>query len=148
MLKTNHVPLKPSDRRWHLIDANNKVLGRLATEISYTLAGKGKRTFSPHVDSGDFVVVINAKDVKITGNNKPEQKMDFRHSGYPGGDTLTPYSTFLKEKPEHAIRLAVKGMLPKNRLRDCQLARLKVYRGSSHPHLANLKPKAEASAQN
>jgi large subunit ribosomal protein L13 len=146
MIKTPHIIPKVSDRRWHLIDAKNKVLGRLATEVTYTLSGKGKRTFSPHIDGGDFVVVINAGDVKITGNNKPEQKIDFRHSGYPGGDTMTPYGTFMKEKPERAVMLAVKGMLPKNRLRGPQLARLKVYRGATHPHGANLAQKEKAVA--
>lgn len=126
------------NRRWHLIDANNQILGRIATKIGIALVGKRKRTFSPNNDNGDFVVVVNAEKIKITGNNKAEQKIDFRHSGYPGGDTMTPYSTFLREKPDRAIMLAVKGMLPKNRLRSRFLSRLKVYKGTSHPHGANL----------
>ena len=134
MIKTIHLKNDPAARQWRLIDAKNQVLGRLATTITHALTGKGKRTYSPHVDHGDHVVVINAQGVRITGNSKPEQKIDFRHSGYPGGDTMTPYSTFLKEKPDRAVYLAVKGMIPKNRLRSRRLARLKIYKGSDHPH--------------
>jgi large subunit ribosomal protein L13 len=108
--------------------------------------GKGKRDYAPHVDCGDHVVIINAEGIRITGNNKPVQKFDFRHSGYPGGDTLTPYGEFLKSKPERAIHLAVSGMLNKNRLRSRQLARLKVYKGSAHPHGAQFAVKAKPEA--
>lgn len=136
-MTSTHIASEPN-RKWHLIDAKDQVLGRIATKISSILVGKNKRTFSPNNDNGEFVVVVNADGVRITGGNKAEQKMDFRHSGYPGGDTLTPYSIFLKEKADRAIMLAVKGMLPKNRLRNRFLSRLKVYRGSAHPHGANL----------
>ncbi len=132
------------ERRWHLVDAKNQVLGRLACDISKKLVGKTKIKFAPHVDCGDFVVVINAENIRITGNNKPVQKIDFRHSGYPGGDTITPYGEFLKKKPERAIELAVSGMLPKNKLRDRQMTRLKVYRGIAHPHGAQFPIKKEA----
>ncbi len=139
MQKTTATHIMPdAHRRWHLFDAQGQVLGRIATEISTVLVGKRKRVFSPHADNGDFVVVVNAQGIKITGNSKAEQKIDFRHSGYPGGDTMTPYSIFLKEKPDKAIMLAVKGMLPKNRLRSRFLSRLKIYKGATHPHGANL----------
>ena len=127
-------------RRWHLVDANGKILGRLAVEVARTLSGKHKRNYAPHVDMGDYVVIVNAGGIRITGNNKPVQKIDFRHSGYPGGHTITPYGEFLKKKPERAIELAVSGMLPKTRLRKRQLARLKVYRSPTHPHGANFAP--------
>lgn len=132
-------------RRWHLIDAKDQVLGRLATKIARHLSGKDKRAYTPHVDCGDYVVVINAEGIKITGNNKPVQKIDFRHSGYPGGDTITPYGEFLRKKPTRAIELAVSGMLPKTRLRSRQMAKLRVYKGNTHPHGAQFAtPKAAA----
>lgn len=137
------------NRKWHLIDAKGQVLGRIASDISKKLVGKSKRTFAPHVDCGDFVVVINAEGVKITGNNKPTQKIDFRHSGYAGGMTITPYGEFLRKNPERAISLAVSGMLPKTRLRSRQMARLRVFRGTNHPHAAHFvvaKPNAEVKA--
>jgi large subunit ribosomal protein L13 len=144
MSTKTYQPTKFSvERRWHLIDANGQVLGRMASAISRKLAGKDKPVFTPHVDCGDFVVVVNAEAIKITGNNKPTQKIDFRHSGYPGGDTVTPYKEFLKKKPERAISLAVSGMLPKNKLRAIQMTRLKVYRGGTHPHGAQFAPKKE-----
>lgn len=126
-------------RQWHLIDAKGQVLGRVATEISQLLIGKSKITYTPHVDGGDNVVVLNADKIILKGNNKGKQKMDFRHSGYLGGTTFTPYEIFMKEKPERAVWLAVKGMLPKNRLRNRRLARVKVYRGDSHPHIAHFR---------
>jgi len=133
-------------RKWHLIDAHDQILGRLASAVARKIMGKGKITYAPHVDCGDFVVVVNAEGIKITGNSKPDQKIDFRHSGYPGGDTMTPYKTFLKENPERAIWLAVSGMISKTRLRKRQMGRLKVFRGTSHPHgvhFAQPKPKLE-----
>ena len=130
-------------RRWHLIDAKGQILGRMACEISKKLSGKSKATYTPHVDNGDFVVVVNAEGVRITGANKPVQKIDFRHSGYPGGHTITPYGEFLRKKPARAIELAVSGMLPKTKLRDRQMTRLKVYTGESHPHGAQFATKKE-----
>lgn len=132
-------------RRWHLLDAKGQTLGRMACEISKMLTGKSKRVYAPHVDCGDFVVVVNAEGIKITGDNKPVQKIDFRHSGYPGGHTITPYGEFLKKKPARAIELAVSGMLPKNRLRARQMTRLKVYKGDAHPHGAQFPVKKEAA---
>jgi large subunit ribosomal protein L13 len=144
LMKTYQPKQQAIARRWHLFDAKDKVLGRLATEVARVLMGKGKRDYAPHVDCGDHVVIINAEGIRITGNNKPVQKIDFRHSGYPGGETVTPYGEFLKSKPDRAIHLAVSGMLSKNRLRDRQLARLKIYKGSTHPHGAQFATKAKA----
>jgi large subunit ribosomal protein L13 len=148
LMKTYQPRQQAITRGWHLVDAKDKVLGRLATEVARVLMGKAKRDFAPHVDCGDHVVIINAEGIRITGNNKPVQKMDFRHSGYPGGDTHTPYAEFLRTKPDRAIRLAISGMLSKTRLRDRQLARLKIYKGSTHPHGAQFavpaKPEAAA----
>lgn len=145
-VKTYQPKKSTVERHWHLIDAKDQILGRLATNVSRKLLGKDKRTFAPHVDCGDFVVIVNAEAVKITGNNKPTQKIDFRHSGYPGGDTMTPYGEFMKKKPERAIELAISGMLPKTRLRSRHMARLKVYRGATHPHTAQFAVKKEAAA--
>lgn len=146
-MKTYEPNKNTISRNWHLVDAKDQVLGRLASQIARRLMGKDKRTYAPHVDSGDYVVVVNAQDIKITGANKPVQKIDFRHSGYPGGDTITPYGEFLKKNPERAIRLAVTGMLSKTRLRKLQINRLKVYRGTNHPHSANLAPKKQAATE-
>jgi len=145
-MKTYQPKLDATTRRWHLFDAKDKVLGRFASEVARLLMGKGRRDYTPHIDCGDHVVVINAEGIRITGNNKPVQKIDFRHSGYPGGETITPYGEFLRSKPERAIQLAVSGMLGKNKLRSRQLARLKVYKGSAHPHGAHFaQPKAAAT---
>lgn len=132
-------------RKWHLMDAKGKVLGRLATQIADVLRGKNKALFTPYVDCGDFVVVTNAEKVVLTGK-KIDQKTDFRHSGYPGGDKYVPYRKLMEERPERVIELAVKGMLPKNKLADRQITRLKVYRDGKHPHQAQFavpKPAAE-----
>jgi large subunit ribosomal protein L13 len=124
-----------SQRRWHLIDANGQVLGRLATRIADILRGKHKAVFTPHVDGGDFVVVINARGIKLTGK-KLEKKLYYRHSEYPGGLRTTVAQKLLAEKPENLVRLAVKGMLPKNRLSRRLYTKLKVYPGGDHPHAA------------
>ena len=128
---------KPGDiqRDWYVIDATDVVLGRLASHVAQLLRGKHKATFAPHVDGGDFVVIINAEKVALSGN-KLEQKKAYRHSGYPGGLTATPYSELLAENPERAVEKAVKGMLPKTKLGAAQMGKLKVYRGSEHPHAA------------
>ncbi|MCG3205165.1 MAG: 50S ribosomal protein L13 [Elusimicrobia bacterium] len=142
MLNKTFQPTQSSiKRQWHLVDANNQVLGRLACDISKKLVGKNKSFFAPHVDCGDFVVVVNAEGIRVTGNNKPVQKIDFRHSGYPGGATITPYDEFLRKKPQRAIELAVSGMLPKNKLRGRQMTRLKIYKGATHPHGAQFASK-------
>jgi large subunit ribosomal protein L13 len=128
---------KPGDvtRQWHVIDATDVVLGRLASHVAVLLRGKHKPIFAPHVDTGDFVIVINAGKVALTGQ-KREQKMAHRHSGYPGGLRSVPYSELLEKRPEMAIEKAVKGMLPHNTLGRQMLKKLKVYAGSEHPHQA------------
>lgn len=123
------------DRAWHVIDANDVVLGRLATQTATLLRGKHKPVFAPHVDTGDFVVIINADKVALTGN-KREQKVAYSHSGYPGGLRATGYTTLLAEHPEKAVERAVRGMLPKNSLGRQMLRKLKVYSGPEHPHAA------------
>ncbi len=135
MNKTTMPRREEIQRQWHLMDAEGKVLGRMATQIATILRGKDKPLYMPSVDCGDFVVVTNAAKIVLTGN-KLEQKTHFRHSGQPGGGTLTPYVKLMAEKPEKAVELAVKGMLPKNKLGDRQLKRLKIYRGAEHPHAA------------
>lgn len=134
-MRTYMAKAQEVDRKWYIIDAANKPLGRVATEAARMLRGKHKPTFTPHVDTGDYVIVINADKVVLTGK-KMEQKFNYRHSGYPGGMTATPYSEFLAKKPELAMELAVKGMLPKNRLGRKMLKKLKVYAGTEHKHEA------------
>jgi len=123
------------ERSWYIIDAENKVLGRIATKIAAILRGKHKPVFTPHMDTGDFVVVINAKKVHLTGR-KLTNKIYYRHTGYPGGLKSMTAEEMLKKKPENIIKLAVQGMLPKNKLGRKQLTKLKVYSGSNHPHKA------------
>ncbi|MGA0003719.1 MAG: 50S ribosomal protein L13 [Candidatus Nanopelagicales bacterium] len=133
---------KPGDvnREWHVIDATDVVLGRLASQVAVLLRGKHKPIFAPHVDTGDFVIVINAEKIALTGQ-KLEQKMDYRHSGFPGGLRATNYVELLATNPRRAIEKAVKGMLPHNKLSDAQITKLKVYAGDVHPHAAqNPKP--------
>jgi large subunit ribosomal protein L13 len=122
-------------RQWHVIDANDVVLGRLATQAATLLRGKHKPIFAPHVDTGDFVIIINASQVALTGN-KREQKVAYRHSGFPGGLKRVGYTELLEKRPEKAVELAIKGMLPKNKLGRQLLSKLKVYAGPEHPHAA------------
>ncbi|MFH1367549.1 MAG: 50S ribosomal protein L13 [Elusimicrobiota bacterium] len=122
-------------RKWHLLDGQDFVLGRLATKAAGILCGKIKPIYTPHLDTGDFAVVVNAEKVRLTGN-KLQQKIDFRHSGYPGGDKYMLYDELMKKNPEKAVRLAVKGMLPKNRLGAKMIKRLNIYKGPTHPHAA------------
>ena len=128
---------KPGDVQpvWHVIDATDVVLGRLATQAATLLRGKHKPTFAPHVDTGDFVVVINAGKVALTGQ-KREQKLAYRHSGYPGGLRATSYAELLEKDPAKAVEKAVKGMLPHNSLGRSMARKLKVYAGPDHPHQA------------
>ena len=130
MAKTNEI-----DRKWYVIDAEGKVLGRLATEIATILSGKNKPIYTPHVDTGDFVIVINADKIKLTGK-KLEQKAYRYHTGYPGGLREVPYSRLMEKNPERIISLAVKGMLPKNSLGRSMFKKLKVYKGTEHKHQA------------
>ncbi len=128
---------KPGEitRSWHVIDATDVVLGRLASQTAILLRGKHKPTFAPHVDVGDFVIIINADKVALTGA-KLEQKKAYRHSGFPGGLTSQSYTDLLAKSPEKAVEKAVRGMLPKNTLGRAQLSKLKVYAGGEHPHAA------------
>ncbi|NCD15836.1 MAG: 50S ribosomal protein L13 [Actinobacteria bacterium] len=128
---------KPADitRTWHVIDATDVVLGRLAVQAATLLRGKHKPMFAPHVDTGDFVIIVNASKVALTGQ-KSEKKMAYRHSGYPGGLKAVSYGKLLATRPERAVEKAVAGMLPKNSLGRAQLKKLKVYAGPEHPHAA------------
>ncbi|SDQ83945.1 50S ribosomal protein L13 [Thermostaphylospora chromogena] len=128
---------KPADvqRQWYVIDATDVVLGRLASQVATLLRGKHKPIFAPHVDTGDFVIVVNADKVVLTGN-KLQQKRAYRHSGYPGGLRSIPYSELMEKRPARVIEKAVKGMLPKNSLGRKMAKKLKVYAGPDHPHQA------------
>jgi len=132
-MKTYSVKAGEIERDWFVVDARDQVLGRFASEIAKILRGKHKPTFSPHLDVGDYVVVINAADIRLTGR-KADQKEYFRHSGYMGGERFMPFKTMIERYPERVIEKAVKGMLPKNRLGRQMLKKLKVYGGSEHPH--------------
>lgn len=127
-------------RQWYVVDAEGKTLGRLSTQIADLLRGKGKPEYTPHVDTGDFVVVVNAERIVVTGK-KLTDKLYRRHSGYPGGLTSRTLADMLERRPEEVIRIAVKGMLPRNRLARKQLTKLKVYAGPEHPHTAQ-KPQS------
>jgi large subunit ribosomal protein L13 len=134
-MKTYNAKPGEIERRWYVVDADGQILGRLATQIAETLRGKGKPQYTPHVDSGDFVVVVNAEKIAVTGN-KLEEKMYHRHSGYPGGLKSRPLRDELERRPTEVIRKAVKGMLPRNRLGRAQIRKLKIYAGPDHPHEA------------
>jgi large subunit ribosomal protein L13 len=138
---------KPGEitREWYLVDAEGKTLGRLATQIADTLRGKRKPQFTPHVDTGDFVIVVNAEKIHVTGN-KLDQKRYYRHSGYPGGLRSRTLREQLDRRPTEVLRVAVKGMLPKNRLARQQITKLKIYAGPEHPHEAQ-NPKLLESDQ-
>jgi large subunit ribosomal protein L13 len=127
----------PADRQrdWYVVDAEGRTLGRLATRIADVLRGKLKPEYTPHIDTGDFVVVVNAEKIRVTGD-KLESKLYWRHSGYPGGIKSQSLGDLLERRPEEVIRRAVKGMLPRNRLARRQLTKLKVYAGPDHPHAA------------
>ena len=128
---------KPGDitREWHVIDATGVVLGRLASQAATLLRGKHKPTFAPHIDTGDFVIIINADKVALTGA-KAEKKLAYRHSGFPGGLRSQTYAELLEKSPEKAVEKAVRGMIPKTTLGRAQMTKLKVYAGSEHPHAA------------
>jgi large subunit ribosomal protein L13 len=130
---------KPSDiqRAWHVVDADGLVLGRLSTEVARVLRGKHKPIFAPHVDTGDHVIVVNAAKVVLT-SDKADKKISYRHSGYPGGLKEQKYTDLLAQKPEEAVRKAIRGMLPKGPLGRQMLRKLKIYAGPTHPHSAQL----------
>jgi large subunit ribosomal protein L13 len=144
-MKTYSAKPREIEQAWRLVDADGRTLGRLATEIADVLRGKHKPAYTPHVDTGDFVVVVNAKKVRVTGK-KLEQKIYYRHSGYPGGLRERTLAEQLERRPEEVIRRAVRGMLPKNKLAAAQLRKLKIYAGPEHPHAAqNPAPLKESS---
>jgi large subunit ribosomal protein L13 len=134
-MKTYTPKVTDIQRRWLIVDAENKVLGRLASEVAQLLRGKHKPMFTPHLDTGDFVIVVNAEKVRLTGN-KADTKTYFRHTGYMGGEKHIPVKDMLAQHPERVIDLAVKGMLPKNNLGRLMRRKLKVYAGPDHPHEA------------
>lgn len=134
-MKTTLPKVNEIDRQWFVIDGTDLVLGRLASLVASRLRGKHKALFTPHMDIGDFIVVVNADKIKLSGR-KIDQKMYYRHSGYPGGMTAMTAKRMLDEKPERVLQAAVKGMLPKNRLGRQMLKKLKVYAGPDHPHVA------------
>jgi large subunit ribosomal protein L13 len=134
-MRTYQATAQDRERDWYVVDAEGKTLGRLATQIADVLRGKRKPTYTPHVDVGDFVIVVNAEKVAVTGD-KREKKVYWRHSGYPGGIRFQSLGTLLVKRPEEVIRRAVKGMLPRNRLARQQLRKLKIYAGPDHPHQA------------
>jgi large subunit ribosomal protein L13 len=134
-MKTWNAKPNELEKRWYLVDADGQNLGRLATRIADTLRGKRKPEYTPHVDTGDFVVVVNAEKVAVTGK-KLQQKLYYRHSGYPGGLRSRTLAEQLQRRPTEVLRKAVKGMLPRNRLSRAQLLKLKVYAGPEHPHEA------------
>ena len=133
------------ERQWHIIDATDVVLGRLASQTAILLRGKHKPTFTPNVDTGDFVIIVNAEKVALTGA-KLEQKRAYRHSGYPGGLKSVNYAELLETNPVRAVEKAVKGMLPKNKLAAQQIKKLKVYAGPEHPHAAQQPKTSERRA--
>lgn len=132
---TKFIKTEDANRKWYLIDAKDQILGRLAAKIAKVIRGKNKAIFTPNTDTGDFVVVINADKVKMTGKRE-SQKTYFSHSGYPGGVRVRSYSELMKKKPEFIIQNAVRGMLPKNKLGNKLIKKLKVYAGEEHPHVA------------
>lgn len=136
-MRTYHVKRADAQRDWYIVDADGQILGRLASRIASVLRGKHKATFSPHLDNGDFIVVINAEKIKLTGH-KEEQKYYFTHSPYPGGDKYTTVAAMRAKHPERILYHAVKGMLPRGPLGRDQLRKLKIYAGSDHPHQAQV----------
>ena len=136
-MKTQVAKKEDVTRDWYLVDVENQVLGRVATQIANVLRGKTKPTFTPTVDTGDFVIVINAEKIALTGN-KLADKVYYSHSGFPGGIKSITAGKLLEKKPEDVIKKAVKGMLPKNKLARHMLSKLKIYTGASHPHKAQL----------
>jgi len=137
-MKTYSTKISDIERQWHVIDASGKVLGRLATQVAGLLMGKHKPIFSRNLDTGDFVIVINADKVRVTGN-KAKQKVYYKHSGYPGGLKTVTFEKMMQTNPARVIEYAVKGMLPHNRLGAKMFKKLRVYAGDTHPHLAQTR---------
>ena len=134
-MKTISAKPETVRRDWYVVDATGKTLGRLSTEIARRLRGKHKTEYTPHVDTGDYIVVVNARKVRVTGN-KAQDKKYYRHTGFPGGIKALSFQKLIERKPEQAIELAVKGMLPRNPLGRAMLKKLKVYAAADHPHMA------------
>ena len=141
-MKTKSYKNIDIEKKWLLLDASNKTLGRLSAKISSILMGKNKAQYTPHNDLGDYIIVINAEKVKVTGN-KDIQKKYYRHSGYPGGLKSSTFSEIIEKNPEDIILKAVKGMLPKNKLSNSMISKLKVYKGENHPHIGQNPHKIE-----
>ena len=141
-MKTKSYKNTDLEKKWLLLDASDKTLGRLCTKISSILMGKNKAQYTPHNDLGDYIVIINAEKVKVTGN-KDIQKKYYRHSGYPGGLKSSTFSEIIEKNPEDIILKAVKGMLPKNKLSNSMISKLKVYKGENHPHIGQNPHKIE-----
>jgi large subunit ribosomal protein L13 len=144
-MKTYVATPDSRERNWLVVDATGKTLGRLATQIADTLRGKRKPEYTPHIDVGDFVIVVNAERISVSGNKRQEKRYH-RHSGYPGGLRSRTLEEMLARRPEEVIRLAVKGMLPRTRLGRAQLRKLKVYAGPDHPHAAQKPEPLEVEA--
>jgi large subunit ribosomal protein L13 len=144
-MKTYVATPDSRERNWLVVDATGKTLGRLATQIAHTLRGKRKPEYTPHIDVGDFVIVVNAERISVSGNKRQEKRY-YRHSGYPGGLRSRTLEEMLARRPEEVIRLAVKGMLPRTRLGRAQLRKLKVYAGPDHPHAAQKPEPLEVEA--
>jgi ribosomal protein L13, bacterial type len=134
-MKTFSPTPKDINREWYVVDADNQVLGRLAAQIAHRLRGKHKPEFAPHMDNGDFIIVVNCEKIRVTGN-KMADKMYYRHSGYVGGLKETSLEKLLAKRPQLALMHAIKGMLPKNRLGRAMLKKLRIYAGAEHPHAA------------
>lgn len=143
-MKTYVAKPETRDRKWYVVDAEGQTLGRLATQLADLLRGKRKPDYTPHIDTGDFVVVVNAEKIRVTGN-KMDSKIYWRHSGYPGGIRSRTLREMLERQPEEVIRKAVKGMLPRNKLARQQLTKLKVYAGPDHPHAAQSPERFEVN---
>ena len=144
-MKTYVATPATRERSWYVVDASGKTLGRLATQVADALRGKRKPDYTPHCDVGDFVIVVNAEKVSVTGKKRDEKRY-YRHSGYPGALRSRTLGEMLERRPEEVIRLAVKGMLPRNRLARAQLRKLKVYAGPEHPHAAQQPETMEVRA--
>ena len=142
-MKTFNTKASDINRDWQVIDASDKVLGRLASEVAQILRGKNKPIYVPHLDTGDFVIVVNAEKIRITGN-KSAQKVYYKHSGYPGGLRAISYEKIMDKFPARVIEHAVRGMLPKNTLGRAMFRKLKVYEGPTHPHGAQVKTNSRA----
>jgi large subunit ribosomal protein L13 len=143
MTKTYMAKKGELTAKWHLVDATDKILGRISTEIAMILMGKHRPEYTPHVDTGDFVVVINAEKIRLTGANKPTQRTYRRYSGYPGGQKVTTLEAMLEKDPAKVVREAIRRMLPKNKLAKHMLQKLKVYAGPKHEHQAQQPQKLD-----